>query len=80
MPRDVAKTVEAAWRIESGRIVGAVARVVLDVGLAEDLAQDAVVSAMEYWSRHGVTGHPAAAHARQWRRPIVPARPKVTIH
>lgn len=60
MLRDVARTVEAAWRIESGRIVGAVARVVRDVGLAEDFAQAAVVAAMEHWPRDGVPENPSA--------------------
>lgn len=60
MARDVAKSVEAAWRIESGRIVGAVARVVYDVSLAEDLAQAAVIAALETWPRDGVPENPGA--------------------
>lgn len=45
MAREVARSVEAIWRIESGRIVGGVVRLVRDVGLAEDLAQEAMVAA-----------------------------------
>ena len=60
MAREVARSVEAAWRIESGRIVGAVARLVRDVGLAEDLAQAALVAALEHWPREGVPDNPGA--------------------
>ena len=54
------RTVEAVWRIESARLIGALARVTGDVGLAEDLAQDALVSALEQWPRDGVPDHPGA--------------------
>jgi RNA polymerase sigma factor (sigma-70 family) len=60
MAREVARGIEAVWRIESGRIVGAVARLVRDVGLAEDLAQEALVSALEHWPRDGVPDNPGA--------------------
>jgi RNA polymerase sigma factor (sigma-70 family) len=52
--------VEAVWRLESGRIVAGVARLVRDVGLAEDLAQDALVAALEEWPRRGVPPNPGA--------------------
>ncbi|WP_328873295.1 RNA polymerase sigma factor [Streptomyces sp. NBC_00287] len=52
--------VETVFRIESPRIVAAVARVVRDVGLAEELAQDALVAALEQWPREGVPDNPGA--------------------
>ncbi|MDE2366556.1 MAG: sigma-70 family RNA polymerase sigma factor, partial [Betaproteobacteria bacterium] len=60
MAHDIARSVEVAWRIESGRIIGAVARMVRDVSLAEDLAQATVVAALEYWPRKGVPENPGA--------------------
>jgi RNA polymerase sigma factor (sigma-70 family) len=60
MTRDVARSIEAAWRIESGRIVGGVARLVRDVGIAEDLAQSALVAALEHWPRDGIPENPGA--------------------
>jgi RNA polymerase sigma factor (sigma-70 family) len=52
--------VEAVWRIESARLIGGLARVVRDVGLAEDLAQEAFVAAMERWPEAGVPESPGA--------------------
>ncbi|RUR68592.1 sigma-70 family RNA polymerase sigma factor [Variovorax guangxiensis] len=54
------RTIEAVWRIESAKIIATVARMVRDVGLAEELAQDALVSALEQWSESGVPDNPAA--------------------
>ena len=54
------RTVEAVWRIESARLIAALARVTGDVGLAEDLAQDALVAALEQWPAQGVPDNPAA--------------------
>jgi len=54
------RTVEAVWRIESARIIGALTRIVRDVGLAEELAQDAFVLALEKWPLSGIPDHPAA--------------------
>jgi RNA polymerase sigma factor (sigma-70 family) len=59
-PAAVARVVEAVWRIESGRIVGALARMLRDVGQAEELAQDALVGALERWPASGVPDNPAA--------------------
>jgi len=56
----VQATVEAVWRIESARLIAALARVTGDVGLAEDLAQDALVAALEQWPSDGVPGNPGA--------------------
>ncbi|NGO76037.1 sigma-70 family RNA polymerase sigma factor [Streptomyces sp. YC504] len=52
--------VEAVFRIESARIIAVVTRVVRDVGIAEELAQDALISALEQWPRDGVPDNPAA--------------------
>ena len=54
------RTVEAVWRIESARLIAGLARTVRDVGLAEDLAQDALVAALEQWPSTGVPGNPGA--------------------
>jgi RNA polymerase sigma factor (sigma-70 family) len=54
------RAIEAVWRIESARLVAGLARMVQDVGLAEDLAQDALVAALEKWPRDGVPGNPGA--------------------
>jgi RNA polymerase sigma-70 factor, ECF subfamily len=54
------RAIEAVWRIESARLVAGLARMVRDVGLAEDLAQDALVAAMERWPEQGVPDNPGA--------------------
>jgi RNA polymerase sigma-70 factor (ECF subfamily) len=54
------QAIEAVWRIESARLVAGLARMVRDVGLAEDLAQDALVAALERWPGSGVPENPAA--------------------
>jgi RNA polymerase sigma-70 factor, ECF subfamily len=59
---------ETVWRMESARIVAGVARVVRDVGLAEELAHDALIAAMEQWPRDGVPGNPGAWLAATARR------------
>ncbi|HSW21892.1 MAG TPA: RNA polymerase sigma factor, partial [Burkholderiaceae bacterium] len=57
---DAQRAIEAVWRIESAKVVASVARMVRDVGLAEELAQDALVSALEHWPRQGVPDNPGA--------------------
>ena len=57
---DTGRVVEAVWRMESARIIGALARMLRDVGLAEELAQDAMVSALERWPEAGIPDNPAA--------------------
>lgn len=52
--------IEAVWRIESARLIGGLVRVVHDVGLAEDLAQDALVIALERWPETGIPDNPGA--------------------
>ncbi|HZE90438.1 MAG TPA: sigma-70 family RNA polymerase sigma factor, partial [Rhizobacter sp.] len=54
------RAIEAVWRIESAKIIAAVARMVRDVGVAEELAQDALVTAVERWPKDGVPDNPAA--------------------
>ena len=54
------RTIDAIWRIESARLIAGVARMVRDVGLAEDLAQDALVIALERWPESGVPDNPGA--------------------
>ncbi len=55
-----AQAVEAVFRIESARIIASVARVVRDVGIAEEIAQDALVAALEQWPKAGVPDRPGA--------------------
>jgi RNA polymerase sigma-70 factor (ECF subfamily) len=54
------RSVEAVWRIESAKIIAKLARMLRDVGLAEELAQDALVAALEQWPRSGVPNNPGA--------------------
>jgi RNA polymerase sigma factor (sigma-70 family) len=54
------QAIEAVWRIESARLIAGLARMVRDVGLAEDLAQDALVAALERWPGSGVPDNPGA--------------------
>ncbi len=57
---DVKRTIDAVWRIESARLIAALARIVRDVGLAEDLAQEALLAALEQWPESGVPERPGA--------------------
>jgi len=57
---DVHRTIDAVWRIESARLIAGLARVVRDVGHAEELAQDALVIALEQWPRSGIPDNPGA--------------------
>ncbi|SAI71608.1 RNA polymerase sigma factor [Bordetella ansorpii] len=54
------RAIEAVWRIEAAKVIAGVARMVRDVGLAEELAQDALVAALEHWPRDGVPDNPGA--------------------
>jgi RNA polymerase sigma factor (sigma-70 family) len=73
---DTASTIDAIWRIESPRLIASLARMVRDVGLAEDLAQDALVAALEQWPSSGIPRNPGAwlmaidkrRAIDQWRR------------
>ena len=57
---DTRRAIEAIWHLEAARVIGRAARLVRDVGLAEDIAQDALVAALETWPRDGVPANPAA--------------------
>jgi RNA polymerase sigma-70 factor (ECF subfamily) len=54
------RTIEAVWRIESARLIAGLARIVRDVGLAEELAQEALVTALERWPESGIPANPGA--------------------
>ncbi|MXK61461.1 RNA polymerase subunit sigma-24, partial [Burkholderia pseudomallei] len=54
------RAIEAVWRIEAPKIIARAARVVRDVGVAEELAQDTLVAALEHWPVDGVPDNPAA--------------------
>ena len=54
------QTIEAVWRLESTRLIAGLVRMVRDVGLAEDLAQDALVAALQQWPTSGVPDNPGA--------------------
>ncbi len=57
---DTHRVIDAVWRIESARIIAGLARILRDVGLAEELAQDALVAALEKWPESGVPDNPGA--------------------
>jgi RNA polymerase sigma factor (sigma-70 family) len=74
-PQAAHATIEAVWRLESARIIASLARLVRDVALAEDLAQDALVAALQEWPKAGIPSNPggwlmlAAKHrAIDWLR------------
>src|SRR5260370_1676372 len=58
--KDVPKAIEAVWKIESTRLIAAIARVTHDIGIAEELAQDALVTALELWPEEGIPENPGA--------------------
>ena len=57
---DVHRTIEAVWRIEATRLIAGIARVTRDIGIAEELGQDALVAALEQWPEEGIPEKPAA--------------------
>ena len=60
MTADAHRAIDAVWRIESARLIAGLARMVGDVGLAEDLAQDALLAALERWPEAGIPDNPGA--------------------
>ena len=60
MSEDTRRAIEAAWRIEAAKLIAGLARLVRDVGIAEELAQDALVVALDTWPRTGVPDNPGA--------------------
>src|SRR5262252_7372336 len=57
---DIHRAIEAVWRIESARLIASLTRVTRDVGIAEDLAQDALLAALEQWPESGIPEKPGA--------------------
>ena len=57
---DIHREIDAVWRIESARLIAGLARIVRDVGIAEELAQDALVAALEQWPASGIPDNPGA--------------------
>ncbi len=57
---DIRRTIDAVWRIESPRVIAVLTRMVRDIGLAEDLAQDALLAALQQWPESGVPRNPGA--------------------
>src|SRR5947207_12854626 len=60
IPQKVAEAIDAVWRIESARLIAGLARMAGDIGVAEDLAQDGLVAALEQWPTSGVPEKPGA--------------------
>jgi RNA polymerase sigma factor (sigma-70 family) len=58
--KEVQRTIDAVWRIESAKLIAGLARIVRDVGVAEELAQDALVAALEQWPESGIPQNPGA--------------------
>ena len=57
---DTHRAIDVVWRIESARIIAALTRITRDVGVSEELAQDALVAALEQWPASGVPNNPGA--------------------
>jgi predicted RNA polymerase sigma factor len=57
---DIHRTIEAVWKIESTRLIAGIARVTRDIGIAEELAQEAFITALELWPEQGIPENPAA--------------------
>jgi RNA polymerase sigma factor (sigma-70 family) len=57
---DIHRVIDAVWRIQSARLIASLTRIVRDIGLAEDLAQGALVAALEQWPKSGIPDNPAA--------------------
>src|SRR6478672_13570806 len=57
---DTHRAIDAVWRIESPKVIAALTRMVRDIGVAEDLAHDALVAALEQWPAEGVPKNPGA--------------------
>ena len=59
-PEDVSSSIDAVWRVEAARVVSGLARLLGDLGLAEEIAQDALVAALQQWPQEGIPDNPAA--------------------
>ena len=74
------RAIDAVWRIESAKVIAGLTRIVRDVGLAEELAQDALVAALEQWPESGVPDNPGAwLMATAKHRAIDPIRRSETL-
>jgi len=60
IPDDVRRAIDAVWKIESAKLIAGLARIVGDIGVAEDLAQDAFLTALEQWPKTGIPDKPGA--------------------
>lgn len=60
MTTDTHRTIDAVWKMEAAKLIAGLARMVRDVGIAEDLAQDALVAALEQWPKSGIPDNPGA--------------------
>jgi RNA polymerase sigma factor (sigma-70 family) len=76
----VHRTVEAVWKMESAKIIGGLARILRDVGLAEELAADALVAALEQWPEMGVPDNPAAWLTAAARRRAIDVIRRKALH
>ncbi|HEX9582212.1 MAG TPA: RNA polymerase sigma factor [Gemmatimonadales bacterium] len=74
------RAIDAVWRIESARLIAGLARMVRDVGLAEDLAQDALVAALQQWPESGVPDNPGAWLMAAARHRAIDLLRKRTLH
>ena len=77
---DVTRTIDAVWRIESARLIAGLARFVRDVGMAEDLAQEALVAALEQWPEEGVPDNPGAWLMTTARRRAIERFRRADVH
>jgi RNA polymerase sigma-70 factor, ECF subfamily len=80
VPADVKRTIDAVWRIESARLIAGLARFVRDVGLAEDLAQEALLAALEQWPEAGVPDNPGAWLAAIAKRRAIDRLRQADVH
>ena len=79
-PSATHRAIDAVWRIESARLIAGLTRIVRDVAVAEDLAQDALVAALEQWPESGIPDTPGAwLMATAKRRGIDALRRRVTL-
>jgi RNA polymerase sigma factor (sigma-70 family) len=76
----VHRTVEAVWKMESAKIIGGLARILRDVGLAEELAADALVAALEQWPETGVPDNPAVWLTAAARRRAIDVIRRKALH
>ena len=74
------RAIEAVWRIESAKVIAVVARMVRDIGLAEELAQDALVAALEHWPEGGVPDNPGAWLTRTAKNRALDRLRQETLH